>query len=400
MTVVTDEETINDLLDRGVEEVIVKDHLEKRLKSGDVLRIKFGIDPTYPHMHLGHTVPLRKLRQFQAAGHQAILIIGDATAMVGDPTGRNETRKMLTRETIDENKRFYLEQAGRILDVKKLEVHHNGEWFFGMSATEFLGLTSLVTVQQVLQREDFQNRIDDSENPLSAIELTYPIMQGYDSVMIKADVEIGGHDQKLNLLMGRRLQRKFGQEEQDILTVPLLIGTDGSRKMSKSFGNAISLQDSAGDMYAKTMSIPDHLIVDYFTSLTNVPTDEIRAISQSLVQEEVNPRDAKARLAKEVVKLFYGVDEAGAASDRFDQLFKEHETPEDIPEHKIKSAMSIVDVMVDCGLAKSKSDARRLIEGGGVKMDGVVIENPEQLIEPSKSGVLIQKGKRHFVRVL
>lgn len=226
----TDKAKIEELLTRGVVEVIEQDHLRKQLLAGKKLRVKFGIDPTSPHMHLGHTVPLLKLREFQDLGHQAVLIIGDATAMIGDPSGRTETRQKLTKEEVQKNKKTYLEQAAKVLDMEHVEVHHNGEWFFPMSAKDFLELTSLVTVQQVLQREDFKKRVDDSEHPLSAIELSYPIMQGYDSVQVKADVEVGGQDQLLNLLMGRRLQRKFDQPEQDVLTVELIEGTDGVRK--------------------------------------------------------------------------------------------------------------------------------------------------------------------------
>ncbi len=400
MNVNTSQQIIDDLLHRGVEEVIVLEHLESLLKSGKSLRVKFGIDPTSPHMHLGHTVPLRKLRQFQDAGHQAVLIIGDATALIGDPTGRSETRNMLTKDAIEENKKTYLEQAGRILDLEKLEVHHNGEWFHPMSAAEFLSLTSLVTVQQVLQREDFQNRVADTEHPLSAIELAYPVMQGYDSVMVKADVELGGHDQKLNLLMGRRLQRRFDMEEQDILTVPLLVGTDGERKMSKSFGNAISLQDSPDDMFAKTMSIPDSLIVNYFTLLTSVSTEEIVDISKTLIREEVNPRDVKARLGREIVAGFYGREEADAASARFDQLFREKEIPENIPVVKTELAsLTIIDALVLTQLATSKGEARRLIDGGGVKLDEEVVAGYETVVTPTAEGVLLQKGKRFFARL-
>jgi tyrosyl-tRNA synthetase len=400
MKIDTDPKKIEELLTRGVQEVIEQKHLEKRLQSGEPLRIKFGIDPTSPHMHLGHTVPLRKLRQFQDAGHQAVLIIGDATAMIGDPSGRIEARKNLSRKEIDENKKTYIDQAGKILNLETLEIRHNGEWFHSMSAADYLSLTSLVTVQQILQREDFSARLNDSENPLNALEIAYPVMQGYDSVMVKADVELGGYDQKLNLLMGRRLQRKFGQEEQDIMTVPLLLGTDGERKMSKSFGNSISLQDSKEEMYAKTMSIPDTLLINYFTLLTDVSIEEIRQISQTLIREEVNPRDIKARLAWEIVRSLYSSKDADLARGKFEDLFQKHEVPQDIPEHKIDSAMPIVDVLVGSGIAKSKSDARRLIEGGGVKLDGKVIEDLELIVKPIKDGVLIQKGKRHFVRVI
>ncbi len=400
MPVNTDKEKIEELLTRGVDETIVREHLNDKLRSGKSLRVKFGIDPTSPHMHLGHTVPLRKLRQFQDGGHQAVLIIGDSTAMIGDPSGRTEARKKLTRSEIDANKQTYIQQAGKILDLSSLAIRHNSEWFDPMGAAGFLELCSLVTAQQILQREDFRARVDDQVNPLSALEMFYPIMQGYDSVMVKADVELGGYDQKLNLLMGRRIQRKFDMEEQDIMTVPLLLGTDGTRKMSKSFGNAISLQDSPEDMFAKMMSIPDALIVNYFTLLTNVSLEEIAELSKSLVREETNPRDLKARLAREIVAIFHSKDQAVVASDRFDQMCQMKEVPEDVPEVRMKDPMKITDLLVSTGLASSKSDARRLIEGGGVKVDEVVVENPEMIVAPTATGSLIQKGKRHFVRVV
>lgn len=399
-TVTYTELEIIDLLNRGVEDVVVKDHLRKRLLNGEKLRIKFGIDPTSPHMHLGHTVPLRKLRQFQDLGHQAVLIIGDGTAMIGDPTGRTEARKKLSDKEIDENKKTYIQQAGKILNLDKLEVQHNGDWFRTMSAGQFLELTSLVTVQQILQREDFRNRIDDSNHPLSALELAYPVMQGYDSVMVKADVELGGVDQTLNLMMGRRMQRRFDMPEQDVMTVPLLIGTDGERKMSKSFGNAIFLEDPSEEMFAKIMSIPDSLMINYFTLLTDLPTGQIGAIAQELSALKVNPRDIKALLATKIVSSFYGLNTAGMASKAFDKLFKSHETPEDVPVVKMKSAMNILDLLVETKLAPSKGEARRLVDGGGVKVDGAAVTGYDLEVTPSKEGVLIQKGKRHFVRVV
>ncbi|OGL95801.1 tyrosine--tRNA ligase [Candidatus Uhrbacteria bacterium RIFOXYB12_FULL_58_10] len=399
MNVNVNEETVAELLDRGVEEAIVREHLEKCLKEGRVLRVKFGIDPTSPNMHLGHTVPLRKLRQFQDAGHQAVLIIGDATAMIGDPTGRTEARQKLSRADIDVNKQTYLEQAGKILDLEKLEVHHNGEWFDSMSAAGFLELTSLVTVQQVLQREDFQKRVDDPDHPLSALELAYPVMQGYDSVMVTSDVELGGADQKLNLLMGRRMQRKFDQEEQDVMTVPLLVGTDGERKMSKSFGNAILLADSPEDKFAKTMSIPDGLIVNWFTLLTDLPMSEVSAISKSLIRDEVNPRDVKARLGFEIVKGFHGYAAAQAAQDAFNALFRDKKGPdaEQVIEVRVDAAPArLLEVLVAAGFVQSKGDARRQIEQGGVKVDGEVVRDLNATVPP---GAIIQKGPRHFARV-
>jgi tyrosyl-tRNA synthetase len=399
MAVSTDPKKIEELLTRGVEEVIVADHLKAQLHSGKKLRIKFGIDPTSAYMHLGHTVPLRKLRQFQDAGHQAVLIIGDATAMIGDPTGRTQARKKLTRDEIDQNKQTYIQQAGKVLDLSSLEIHHNSEWFDPMSTAGFLELCSLVTAQQLLQRDDFRQRVDDAENPLTALEMAYPIMQGYDSVMVKADIELGGYDQKLNLLMGRRLQRRFDMPEQDIFTVPLLLGTDGVRKMSKSFGNSIAIEDQADAIFGKIMTIPDHLIIQYFLLVSDVSMKEIERV-ESEMHKGGNPRVAKAKLGWELVRMYHSAEQADAASQRFDQLFQKKQMPDEIPDHKMSGVMTVVDVLVDAGLAKSKGDARRLIEGGGVKVGEVVIEDPEMMVAPTNEGVVIQKGKRHFVRII
>ncbi len=340
----TDLAAINEVLTRGVVDCIEIEHLRKVMLAGKRLRVKFGIDPTSPHMHLGHTVPLRKLRQFQDLGHQAVLIIGDATAMIGDPTGRSETRKRLSRKEIDANKKTYVEQAAKILDIKKTEIKHNGKWFDKMSAAEFLGLTSLVTVQQVLQREDFKKRIDDPEHPLSAIELTYPVMQGYDSVMVKADLEIGGHDQLLNVLMGRRIQRKFDLPEQDVLTVPLVAGTDGDRKMSKSFGNAIFLEAEPQDMFGQVMSIPDSHILPYFTLLTNISLDEIEGMKLQM-SAGTNPRDLKLRLAKEIVNIFHGEKASQKAHDLFVALIQNKEIPSEMPEHRVAQGKTLIDIL-------------------------------------------------------
>lgn len=391
-----DPKVVDEVLSRGVEEVIVKENLRKRMLSGEVLRIKLGIDPTSPYLHLGHTVPLRKLRQFQDLGHQAILIIGDATAEIGDPSGRTEARQKLSRKKIAENKKTYLEQAAKILDTKKLEVHHNSEWFFPMSAAEFFSLTSLVTVQQVLQREDFRNRVDDPEHPLTTMEILYPVMQGYDSVMVKADVEIGGVDQKLNVLFGRRMQRRFNMSEQDILLMPLLIGTDGEKKMSKSFDNAIFLESASDEKFGKIMSIPDDLIVNYFTLLTPLTLEEITVI----IKGNPNPRDQKARLAFEIVKAFHSEGAAIEAQANFDKIFKEKELPEEIREFKLAGPMNIVDLLVKAKLAPSKSEARRLIDGGGVKVSGKVVTSHDMAVSPTAGGTVIQKGKRGFVRAV
>lgn len=396
-SVVTDPAAIEEVLTRGVNDLAVAEHARTQLLSGKRLRIKFGIDPTSPHLHLGHTVPLRKLRQFQDLGHQAVLIIGDATAMIGDPTGRSEERVRLTKEQVEENQKTYLAQAGKILDMKTIEVHHNGEWFTPMSAAEFLSIASLVTVQQIMQREDFRARADDTEHPLSVLETIYPVMQGYDSVMVKADMEIGGHDQLLNLMMGRRLQRRYDMPEQDVLTLSLIEGTDGVHKMSKSFGNSIPLEASAEDMYGKVMMIPDGSIVKYFTLLTAVSSDELRKISKGLSSETLHPRDAKDRLAREVTGFFHGEKAATDAAERFVKMFREHEVPTEMPSLKVVTGAKLMDVLVEANIVTSKSDARRQIEQGAVKVDGKVIED---ITAEVSSGSTVQKGKRHFVRLV
>lgn len=392
--IITDTKRVDEVLTRGVQDCIVADHLRERMLAGERLRIKFGIDPTSPHMHLGHTVPLRKLRQFQELGHQVVLIIGDATAMIGDPTGRSEQRKQLTRKEIDKNKKTYVAQAGKILDISATEVRHNGEWFDGMSAQQFVGLTSLVTFQQIMQREDFRKRMEDPENSLSVMEITYPVMQGYDSVMVEADVEIGGADQLLNLHMGRRMQRRFDQPEQDIMTVPLLEGTDGERKMSKSFGNSIALEAEPNDMFGLTMTIPDGLIVKYFALLTDLSIDDIATHEKALAGGE-NPRNVKAQLAWHLTRIFHGEKAADAARDAFERTFTQGGVPDEMPEFAIHGNDSIVPLLVATGLASSNSDARRLIDQKGVTLDDALVT----LETVPKPGVL-RRGKRQFVRLI
>lgn len=396
MKVNTDPKAIDEVLSRGVQELINREHLRARMLSGDRLRIKFGIDPTSPHMHLGHTVPLRKLRQFQDLGHQAVLIIGDATAMIGDPTGRSATRKALSIADIKKNQKTYLRQAGKVLDLKKLEVRHNGDWFHKMPQGEFLGLMSLISVQQVMQREDFRKRVEDPENPLTTLEIIYPPMQGYDSVMVRADVEIGGADQLLNLHMGRRMQRRFEMPEQDVLTVPLIEGTDGEKKMSKSFGNAIILEASAEEMFAQTMTIADGLIVKYYDLLTDFSLDQVKQVEQELERGK-NPRDVKAQLAWALVRMYHSTKAADQARVAFDRTFKEHHAPADAPKIKVGSGMIIIDMLVEAGFVSSKSEARRVLGEGGVKIDGEVVYATDAMVKP---GQLIQKGKRHFVRLV
>lgn len=396
----THHDTIQEFLTRGVDEIIERPHLEERLQSGEKLRVKFGIDPTSPYLHLGHSVPLRKLRQFQELGHQVILLIGDYTAKIGDPSGRSETRPMLTDADIKKNMKTYAKQASLILDMKRVEVRHNGEWYDKKGAAFLFELTSKFTVARILERDDFKKRIKEDVD-ISMLEILYPLLQGYDSVALEADVEIGGTDQKFNLLMGRKVQKRYGMKEQDIITVPLLEGLDGVQKMSKSLGNFVGLTEEEDSMYGKIMSVPDALIVKYCTLLTHVPLDDIEKMKPDLRNGRLNPRDAKMRLAREIVALYHSEKSARAAEENFVRMFQKHEVPREVAGVRFQEpAVSILDVLVRTKLASSKSEARRLVGQKGVKVDGRVVEDPDEVIEIPKDGVLIQKGKRHFVRAV
>ena len=404
-----------ELLPRGVVEVIEKDHLEKAL-SGDPstglpgragrarkLRVKFGIDPTAPDLHLGHTVPLRKLRQFQDAGHQAVMIIGDFTARIGDPTGRSEERKPLTEKQVKVNLKEYLKQAGKILNVKKLEVHYNSKWFLKEGVASILELSRAGTIQQVMHRADFKKRIDEGHD-ITMLEMMYPLFQGYDSVKVKADLEIGGTDQKFNLLMGRRVQRHFGVPEQDILTLPLLEGTDGVHKMSKSLGNYIGLTENPEIMFGKIMSIPDSLIVKYAELLTDLNLADMESAVKA------DPRSAKMKLAREIVKMYHNEKSAKSAEDEFVRVVSNKEAPSDIRSMKLSTfgrspeggkvkSLSLLDLLIETKLAPSKSEARRLIDQGGVRIDGEKQTDPMKIIELKKE-ILLQVGKRNYLKII
>lgn len=394
MPINTDPKLIEELLSRGVEEVIVKEHLEKRLQNGEKLRVKFGIDPTGSDIHIGHAVPLRKLKQFQEAGHQIILLIGDYTAMIGDPSGRNDTRPLLTREQVKENMKTYLEQAGKVIDINRAEVRYNSEWYGQENFMKlFMELTGKISVARILDREDFKKRLKADED-IKMQEILYPVLQGYDSVALKANIEIGGRDQKLNLLMGRRVQRAYGQPEQDILTVPLLLGTDGERKMSKTYDNYIALQDGAGEMYGKVMSIPDKLILAYFELTTEVSWVEIKKYEKE-VKKGRNPMELKKILANSLVTLYYNEKEAKIAEEGFASTFSKKEVPEEMPEVK-PSVYDVITVLVEAQICSSKGDARRQIEQGGVKVNS---EKISALDFSVKAGDVVQKGSRFFVKV-
>ncbi len=399
--VITNKEKVQILLTRAVSNVLVFDHLKKQLLSGQKLRIKLGIDPTAPDIHLGHSVPLMKLKQFQELGHKAVLIIGDFTARIGDPTGRVEARKMLSVIEIKRNMKSYLEQAGKILDIEKTEIRYNNEWFGKMKAANFYELAGKVTVQQILKREDFRKRIENDKD-ITANEMMYPIFQGYDSVMVKADVEIGGEDQLVNLLMGRRIQRAYGMREQDILTTWLIEGTDGERKMSKSLGNYIAISEKPGDMFGKVMSIPDSLIIKYFKALTQIDGDKIDKIESDMEAKKLNPKDSKTQLAYEIVKIYHGKEKANKATQEFKRVFQKHELPEDIPEfpQPLGGFWNIVDLLHHVFITEfSKTRIRRLLFEGAVKVDRKIVNQYEMINMDSKSELIIQVGPKNFMKI-
>ncbi len=375
---------IQKILNRGVEEVIDREHLEKALNSGQKLRVKLGIDPTKPDIHLGHTVPLLKLREFQDLGHQAVLIIGDFTAQIGDPSGQSAERQPLTEKEVKANMKHYLEQAGKVIDVKKTEVRYNSEWH-GKSLKDFLAVTKAVSISQIMKREDFQKRID-AGGDVTVLESLYAILQGYDSVMVKADVELGGADQKLNLLMGRRIQRYFKMPEQDILTMPLVEGTDGVRKMSKSYGNYVGLTEKPEEMFGKLMSIPDSLTAKYFTHFTEVEPPK------------GNPYEAKMLLAETVTRMYHGEKSAAKAKENWIKTFSKRETPEEIEIKFVPSTAPTSGTMatlIALG-GKSNSEWRRLLEQGAIKVNGEVVKDPD---EKRKDGDMIKIGKKEFIKI-
>jgi len=393
MKIDTDTKKINELLTRGVDEVIVREDLEKALAGGRQLRIKFGVDPTAPDLHIGHAVPLRKLKQFQDAGHQVILLIGDFTAVIGDPSGRNETRPMLSREAVEKNMKTYIEQAGRIIDMSKVELRYNSEWYEDKGWGFLMSLTGKITVARVLDRDDFQKRLKAGAD-IQMQEILYPLMQGYDSVELKADVEIGGTDQKFNMLMGRKLQKRYDQPEQNVMTISLLEGIDGQKKMSKSYGNYIGLLDSAAEMFGKAMSVPDELIIKYFELATDIPPENIVANRTRLANGE-NPRDLKMELAAAIVKIYHGEKAAALARENFINTFSKKETPDEMPEVKA-AGLTVADALVAAKLVSSKSDARRNVEQGGVKINEKVVHDAQVNV---KAGDVVQKGKRFFVKI-
>jgi tyrosyl-tRNA synthetase len=380
---------ITDLLTRGVEEIIDEKHLTQRLHSKDKLRIKLGIDPTSPNIHIGRAVLLWKLRAFQELGHQVVLIIGDFTGLIGDTSDKDSERPMLTEEQINQNQKNYFEQAFKILDKSKTETHYNSEWLKPLSSIEISKMADQFGLHEMSMRENIAKRISANKR-VSLREVLYPIFQGYDSVAVKADVELGGTDQRFNLLAGRKIQPMYKQEPQDILMTTLMEGTDG-RKMSSSWGNVINITDEPNDMFGKVMSVADELMVKYFTLATRVPLDEIKELEKQI---EPDPRNTKIRLGKEIVTLYHSKKAAEAAAAEFEKVFTKKEKPSEIPEYTVQSS-NIIDVLVETKLAPSRSEARRLVEQGGVSVDDETAKSTTEV----HHGNIIQVGKRKFAKI-
>ncbi|CRF32718.1 Tyrosine--tRNA ligase [Brachyspira suanatina] len=387
------EESI-ELITRGISEVIGLEEIKEKLKSGKQLTVKAGFDPTAPDIHLGHTVLLRKMRHFQLLGHKVIFLIGDFTGRIGDPSGKTKTRPRLTLEDVLKNAETYKQQVFKILDPEKTIVEFNSKWLEKMSFADVLGLTSRYTVAQMIERDDFSKRYKNGQ-PISIMEFLYPLAQGYDSVSLECDVELGGNDQKFNLLVGRTLMKEYGLSPQAVITVPLLEGLDGVEKMSKSLGNYIGIYDSPKDMYGKAMSIPDSLISKYMELLTDIPLDDIKNYVKAMENGE-NPRNIKGILAKEIVKIYHGEAEALNAEEEFKRIFSSKGLPDEIEEVTINKDDNILNVLSICMSSESKSNLKRLVSQGSVTLDNEKINDINAVI--SKEGIL-KVGKRNFFKI-
>ena len=390
----------------GAAQIVPEAELRKKLERGVPLNIKLGVDPTSPDLHLGHAVPLRKMRQFQDLGHQVTLIIGNGTALIGDPSGKNSTRPQLSQEQIEANAETYVNQAMKILDPKKTNVVHNGDWILSLDLKGMLELCCKFTVARILERDDFTKRYQ-SQTPIALHEFLYPVMQAFDSVQIKADVEMGGTDQLFNLLAGRELMEKMGMEPQIALTMPLLEGTDGVRKMSKSYGNYVGLTDEPADMYGKLMSIPDTMIGKYYRLASTLSVDEVDKIDAALVDGSADPYELKRALAANICDLYHGVGAGEEAAAEFTRVHSKREMPEQIDEVSVEVEVGddglvyLPRVLVAAGLSSSASQARRDIDGGGVRIDGEALPAKSYNVDPAlvKKGAILQVGKRHFARL-
>jgi tyrosyl-tRNA synthetase len=394
-----------ELITRGVVEVLVTEDLEKKIKksisSGIPLRVKAGFDPTAPDLHLGHTVLIQKLKQFQELGHKVIFLIGDFTGMIGDPSGQSQTRPSLTKQEIMENVKTYEKQIFKLLDPEKTLIEFNAKWLGRMSAEDLIRLSAKYTVARMLERDDFQRRYRE-QKPISIHEFLYPLLQGYDSVALQADIEIGGTDQKFNLLVARDLQREYGQEPEVVITLPLLEGTDGVHKMSKSLGNYIGIDEPPAEIFGKIMSISDPLMIRYYELLSDIDWSEINRLKEAIDKGQLNPRDAKVQLAKEIVQRFYNHTEAEKAAQEFDRIFKQKELPEIMPEYKWcwdKEKVWIGYVLKDLGITTSTSEALRLIKAGAVSINGKKVLQPEVELSSSQE-YIIKVGKKKFIKIL
>ena len=395
------------VIKRGTAEIISEEELLRKLRrsqeTGKPLKIKAGFDPTAPDLHVGSAVVLRKMKHFQDLGHEVIFLIGDFTGLIGDPSGKTKTRRQLSREEIDQNAKTYQEQIFKILDAEKTRVDFNSRWCDPMKFEDVLGLTSRYTVARLLERDDFANRMANNQ-PISVLELLYPLVQGYDSVALEADVELGGTDQKFNLLVGRTLQREYGQEPQVILTMPILEGIDGVQKMSKSLGNHIGINEPPEEIFGKTMSVADELMWKYFELATETPQAEIERLRGEVDSGKMHPKEAKQRLAREIVALYHGEEAARAAQEHFEQVFARKELPDDMPRLLVKKQdlsdgkIWVVKMLVDAGFAGSNGEARRLIQQGGVRInqEEVTLDNCDVAVE---DGDVLQAGKRQFAQI-
>ena len=390
------------LISRGVEEILpeegLKEKISKSIKSNIPLKVKLGCDPSRPDLHIGHSVVLRKLAHFQELGHEAILVIGDFTAMIGDPSGRNKTRPQLTLEETKENAKTYIDQASKILNIDSLRIVYNGDWLNKMNFSDVIRLCSHYTVARMLERDDFTKRYR-SEIPISIHEFMYPLAQGMDSVHLHADIELGGTDQKFNLLVGRDLQREYGQAPQSIITLPLLEGTDGKEKMSKSYHNDIGLTDNPEDIYGKTMSIPDEMIERYFEIALDVESNTLNTIKNDLCSGSRNPRDIKRDLARGLVESYYDEKTSLIAQDHFDRVIVNKDAPEEVEEYKISNKLTIVELLYCSRLVKSKGESKRLIKQGAVKIDGEKISSLDMVLSPNENKI-IKVGKRKFLKII
>ena len=409
MTIEKDVEKQMRLITSGTVEVIPEDEMRDKVRhsiDADVpLVIKLGVDPTRPDLHIGHSVPLNKLRHFQELGHEVVLLIGDFTALIGDPSEQDTTRPVLTPDAVADNARTYVEQASKVLDTHRARLEYNSRWLAPLTFRELLEITSKFTVARIMERDDFSRRFAEGK-PLGLHEFLYPVMQAYDSVALKADVEIGGTDQKFNLLAGRNLQRATGQRPQCVVTLPLLEGTDGVQKMSKSLGNDVGLTDPPDQMFGKLMSIPDAVIWRYFKLVTPIVLDEVAGMQNRVEEGSLNPRDAKERLAAEVVSVYYGSEEAERAAEGFRKVFSRKEMPDQVPEGGVslsgfkEGTIWIAELLVRLGLARSHSEARRLVESGAVSIDGEKVSDTGLELAPGDvQGKVFRKGRKNFVRV-